>query len=97
MAYNRRSGGNGYGGFNSGGGGGRFNGGGYRGGSSSNVNPWQSNSSSGGPMPRQSQQGGPTPALAMASNIITKLLTSSTSMVCITFRLLYYFIRSSIG
>lgn len=76
MAYNRRSGGGG-GGY----GGGRYNGGGgYRTGS---VNPWQSNSGGGGPMQRQGQQGGhPQPAqLAMASNIISKLLTSSNSMV----------------
>ncbi|VVC36570.1 Hypothetical protein CINCED_3A008723 [Cinara cedri] len=76
MAYNRRSGGGGYGGYNSGG---RYNSGGYRTGSSSNVSPWQSNSGSGGPSPRQSQ-GGATPALAMASNLISKLLTSSTPM-----------------
>jgi len=91
MAYNRRSGG-GYGGYGSGGGGyggggggggagGRYNNsGGYRAGGGS-VNPWQSGSGS-GPLPRQAQQGGhPPPAqLAMASNIISKLLTSSNSM-----------------
>lgn len=96
MAYNRRSGG-GYGGYGSGGGGygggggggaggGRYNGGGYRAGGGA-VNPWQSSPGSGGPLPRQPQQGGhPPPAqLAMASNIISKLLTSSNSMVTINF------------
>ncbi|KAF0751709.1 zinc finger protein on ecdysone puffs-like [Aphis craccivora] len=89
MAYNRRSGG-GYGGYGSGAGGyggggggagGRYNNGsGYRAGGGS-VNPWQSGSGS-GPLPRQAQQGAhPPPAqLAMASNIISKLLTSSNSM-----------------
>lgn len=88
MAYNRRSGGGGYGGYGSGGGGfgggggGRFNnGGGYRAGPSS-VNPWQTSSGSNGPLPRQTQQGGhPPPTLAMASNLLNKLLTSSNSMV----------------
>jgi len=87
MAYNRRSGGGGgYGGYGGGGGGGRYNNGGYRGsGASGSVNPWQSNSGNGGLMGRQSQQGGPPPPaqLAMASNIITKLLTSTNSMVMI--------------
>ncbi|XP_060856919.1 zinc finger protein on ecdysone puffs-like [Metopolophium dirhodum] len=92
MAYNRRSGG-GYGGYGSGGGGygggggggaggGRYNnGGGYRAGGGS-VNPWQSSPGSSGPLPRQSQQGGhhPPAQLAIASNIISKLLTSSNSM-----------------
>jgi len=94
MAYNRRSGG-GYGGYGSGGGGygggggggaggGRYNnGGGYRAGGGS-VNPWQSSPGSSGPLPRQSQGGHPPPAqLAIASNIISKLLTSSNSMVTI--------------
>lgn len=92
MAYNRRSGG-GYGGYGSGAGGyggggggagGRYNNNsGYRAGGSS-VSPWQSGSGS-GPLPRQAQQGAhPPPAqLAMASNIISKLLTSSNSMVAI--------------
>lgn len=82
MAYNRRSGG-GYGGY--GGGGGRYNSGGYRGsGNSGSMNPWQSNSGNGGPMGRQSQQGGhqpPPSQLAMASNIISKLLTSTNALV----------------
>jgi len=87
MAYNRRSGGGfgGYGGGGAGYGGARYNnGGGYRAGGGS-VNPWQSTSGTSGPLPRQSQQGGhPPPAqLAMASNIISKLLTSSNSMVTI--------------
>jgi len=81
MAYNRRSGG-GYGGY--GGGGGRYNSGGYRGsGTSGSVNPWQSNTGN-GPMGRQSQQGGhqhPPSQLAMASNIISKLLTSTNALV----------------
>lgn len=93
MAFNRRSGGGGYGGYGGGGGGysggGRFNsgggGGGFRSGAGGNVNPWQSNT---GPMPRQPQQGGhPPPAqLAMASNIISKLL-SSNSLVINKFKL----------
>lgn len=92
MAFNRRSGGGGggYGGYGGGGGGGgysgggRFNsgggGGGFRSGAGGNVNPWQSNT---GPMPRQPQQGGhPPPAqLAMASNIISKLLSSNSLVI----------------
>lgn len=83
MAYNRRSGGGfgGYGGGGGGYGGGRYNGGGFRAGGGS-VNPWQANAGAGGPIPRQSQGGHPPPAqLAMASNIISKLLTSSNPMV----------------
>jgi len=81
MAYNRRSG-PGFGGYGGGGGGyggGRYNGGGFRAGGGS-VNPWQANAGAGGPIPRQSPQGGhPPPAqLAMASNIISKLLTTNS-------------------
>lgn len=82
MAYNRRSGG--YGGYGGAGGagGGRYNGG-FRSGAAGAVNPWQSSSGVGGPMSRQPQQGGhhPPAQLALASNIISKLLTSSNSMV----------------
>jgi len=101
MAYNRRSGG-GYGGYGSGGGGygggaggGRYNnGGGYRAGGGS-VNPWQASPGASGPLPRQSQQGHHPPAqLAIASNIISKLLTSSNSMVTINSCLFFVLIET---